>query len=98
MKMIKPKGTTPLNWRKTLLVLALAMGAIGAWIFQLASLAISTYTRDSIVLFMPTNRTMLVGTFFMLTGLVFMAIQIVNILEHFIGTNETHSEPSGSKH
>ncbi|MDP2718456.1 MAG: hypothetical protein U1D67_05995 [Dehalococcoidia bacterium] len=73
------------NWKKTLFFASISVITITLWVFWLASLAIATYTRESIVLSTPTNQALVISTFFMLAGLVLLSIQIVNIVEHFVG-------------
>lgn len=87
---MKAKAADKYNWRRAVICLGFAFSAIGVWVFLLGSVAVSTYTRDSIVLSTPTNQALLAATLFMLIGLVLMAIQVVGILEHFIGTHETN--------
>ncbi len=85
---MKARLADKFNWTRAVICLGFAFSAIGVWVFLLASVAVSTYTRDSLVLATPTNQALLAATGFMLIGLVLMAITVVGILEHFVGTHE----------
>lgn len=80
MKELKP--TT------VILVLAMALGCIGLWLFFLAAEPVATVTREGVVLYKPSNFVMVVTVFVMLTGVVLASIQIAWLLERWLGREE----------
>ncbi len=87
-----------LNIKATIIALAAAFAGIGIWLSMLASEAVATITRDSVVMFTPPAPLLIVATGLMLGGGAMIAIQIATIYEklHKAKPKEQHT-PFGGK-
>jgi hypothetical protein len=73
-----------LNWPVAILSLLAAMALIGIWASSLLSISLATFTRESVVLFHPSEEMIAATTFLMLGGIVLLSIQVAHIIEELL--------------